>query len=345
MANERTIHTPTVYGSGTTPFAVRYGLDYLQVRALLYELNDNSITGAFSHLYSDPIDNIISLCFFPFTLDKVFTDFNTILASRIEISTSQLQTTGYRIDERVPVPDRVAAPLSLGQIGVSPYYHNFLDYAPYTKVELFLPFIGFETLDTDLVMGKTIKIRYIVDTYTGKCTAYVILVESGDETVIMTRDGQCGVPIQVCGGSGAELARNMLRANVNALTGIAATGRAMASMSPVGAAISAGSFLASSAVGAMDAAHVGVHKGGQQTALTAGYGPLMAYLIYTRPTVAEPSSYAHNYGRPCGKTLTLNTLTGYTQVDTVHVEGSGFATATVGERDEIERLLKTGVLL
>lgn len=344
MANERTIHTPTIYGSGVTPFAVRYGLDYLQVRALLYELNDNSITGAFSHLYSDPIDNIISLCFFPFTLDKVFTDFSTILASRIEISTSQLQTTGYRIDERVPVPDRVAAPLSLGQIGITRLFNNFLDYAPYTKIEIFLPFIGFETLDTDLIMGQTIKIRYAVDTYTGKCTAYVILIKDSAETVILTREGQCGVQIQVAGGNGAELARNMLRANVNALAGIAATAVSLPS-TPVAAATTAAGFLARSTVGALGDAKLNIQKGGIQTALTSGYGPLMAYLIYTRPVVAEPSSYAHSYGRPCGKTLTLSACSGFTQVDAVHVEGSGFATATVGERDEIERLLKTGVLL
>lgn len=341
MANEKTVHTPTVYGSGVTPFMTRWALSFDEVRALLEDLNDNSITSLFSQLYSDHIDNIVSLYFFPFdVIEKLFPiDTSTAVKSQIEVSTASLPTRAYRIDDQTP--NQVAALLSLGQIGVSRYYNNFLDFAPYTKVELYLPFIGFETLDTDLVMGKTIKIRYAIDTYTGKCTAYVILAEENNDVVIMTRDGQCGAPIQVCGGSGAELARNMLRAGVNMFSGMVSTGTALAAGHPFAAAATLGA----ATVGTMDAARINVHKGTQQTALTSGYGPLMAYLIYTRPVVAEPSSYAHSYGRPCGKTLTLSACSGFTQVDAVHVEGSGFATATIGERDEIERLLKTGVLL
>ena len=338
MANEKTIHTPTVYGSGVNPFMTRYALSYDEVQNLLWDLNDNSITSAFSQLYSDHIDNIVSLYFFPFdVINKLYPNTGTMPA--IEVSNATLTVHAYRIDDRVPY--QVAAPLSLGQIGITEFYHNFLDYAPYTKIDLFLPFIGFVPLDVDVVMGKTIKLRYIVDTYTGKCTAYVILIENSVETVIMTRDGQCGMPIQICGGSGAEMARNMLRAGANMFTGLLSTGAAVASGNPL---VAAGA-LGNATVATMDAARVNVHKGGQQEALTAGYGPIMAYLIYTRPVVAEPSSYAHSYGRPCGKTLTLSACSGFTQVDAVHVEGSGFATATVGERDEIERLLKTGVLL
>lgn len=339
MPNEQTIHTPTVYGSGVTPFMTRYAMTYDQVKSLLYDLNDNSLLSMLSQLYSDHIDNIISLYFFPFdVVNKMFPNTGTIPA--IEVSTATLpHATGYRIDDRVPY--QVGAPLSLGQVGITPFYNNFLDYAPYTKIEIFLPFIGFETLDTDMIMGKTIKLRYVVDLYTGKCTAYIIMIENSVETVIMTRDGQCGVPIQVAGGSGAELARNMLRAGANILTSLPSTGAAIAT----GNMRIASAAVAESTVGTMDAARTTIHKGGQQSALTSGYAPLQAYLIYTRPVVNEPTSYAHTYGRPCGKTLTLSTLTGYTQVDRVHVGGTGFEKATTDELNEIERLLKTGVIL
>lgn len=50
---------------------------------------------------------------------------------------------------------------------------SFLDYAPYTQVELFLPFIGNIQLDTDEVMGKTLHVKYRFDIVSGACIAIV----------------------------------------------------------------------------------------------------------------------------------------------------------------------------
>lgn len=50
---------------------------------------------------------------------------------------------------------------------------NFLDYEPYQKVEIYLPFIGFQKLDTDRVIGHTIKIVYVCNLYTTDCTCYI----------------------------------------------------------------------------------------------------------------------------------------------------------------------------
>lgn len=338
MPNPMSTHTPTY--TGGSQFAVRYVLSYFDVNDLIHEMNDTSFTSAVSHLFTDPIENIISLVYYPIDMTKLFGSSYTVGRGPITISKCTLQTEGSYL------PIDVAAPLSLGQIGIGRHFNNFLDFAPYTKIELYLPFIGFETLDTDLIMGESIRIEYVVDTYTGKCTAYVILIRSGGaEEVILTRDGQCGQQIQVSGGSGADIARNVLKFGASAIMGAANTAGFISGANPASAIKTAAGFLASTSIGALDAGRFHVRKGGTQETLTAAYGPLIAYLIITRPTVAEPSSYAHNYGRPCGKTLTLNTLTGFTQVDAVHVEGSGFETATLGERDEIERLLKSGVLL
>lgn len=337
MPNPMSTHTPTF--TGGTPFAVQYVLSYYDVCDLLHEMNDTSFTSAVSRLFTDPIENVISLVYYPVNMNTLFPSYR-VGRGPITISKCTLQTEGSYL------PHAVAEPLSLGQVGIGRYFNNFLDFAPYTKIEIYLPFIGFETLDVDLVMGKSIRIEYVVDTYTGKCTAYVILIRSGGaEEVILTRDGQCGQQIQVAGGSGADIARNLLKFGASAIMGAANTAGFISGANPASAIKTAVGFLASTSVGALDAGRFHVQKGGTQETLTASYGPLIAYLIITRPTVAEPSSYAHNYGRPCGKTLTLSACSGFTQVDAVHVEGSGFATATIGERDEIERLLKTGVIL
>lgn len=339
------LHEPTSYCNGWSNMASQYILTSTQVNALLHELNDPSFIPNLSKLFSSPVDSLISLMAYPFDVSSLFIPI-TMQDNPIIIGINTMQTTGKHIGpQTTPL-------LNLGQQLIARHFNNFLDFAPYTKIELYLPFIGFEPLDVDLVTGHTIKVRYAVDLYTGRCTAYVILNRDGYDTVIMTRDGQCGMPIQVAGGNGAEMARNLFRFAANTTSGaVSMVANAVgAGASDTGGSVAktvggAAGFLGSTTVGAMEAMQYVVHKGGHQESLLAGYAPLQAFLIFTRPKVAEPTSYAHTYGRPCAKTLTLNTLTGFTQVDAVHVEGAGFENATTPERDEIERLLKTGVLL
>lgn len=65
---------------------------------------------------------------------------------------------------------------------------NFLDYEPYQKVEIYLPFIGFQKLDTDRVIGHTIKIVYVCNLYSTDCTCYIY----SDNVMFKAFTGKCG---------------------------------------------------------------------------------------------------------------------------------------------------------
>ena len=54
-----------------------------------------------------------------------------------------------------------------GSITIPKMYNNFLDYEPYTIIELYIPFIGWVKLPTNLVNGKKLYSKYIVDLETG----------------------------------------------------------------------------------------------------------------------------------------------------------------------------------
>ncbi len=328
----KTIHTPSIVSSGITGMASRYAMTRSQVESLLTEISTPAFYNNLTKLFSDPIDNLISLFCFPFDVKSLSTAWSgtddTVIISIVQM-TSQGKFLG-----NLPTPI-----FDLGSKSITRHFNNFLDFAPYTKIEIFLPFIGFEELDVNVIMGKTLKIKYAVDLFTGKCTAFVLTSENSVDTLIMTRDGQCGIPVQLAGGNGAEIARNMIKLGVN-VAGGATNMLAGGSVAKAGVGL-----LGSTTVGAIDAAKVNIHKGGHQEALLSGYAPTNAYLIYTRPVIAEPSSYAHSYGRPSGKTETMSSLSGFTIIDRVHVEGSGFGSATHEERNEIEKLLKMGVLL
>lgn len=64
-------------------------------------------------------------------------------------------------------------------------------------------------------------------------------------------------------------------------------------------------------------------------------------LLYT--TSNDKKSYAHLVGRPCQELGNIGDYNGYTEVSGVHLEG--FNTAMKEEVEEIENLLKSGVLL
>lgn len=341
--------TPAILRSGASNMNRRYALTRAELNDLLSELNTQTFIDNIALLFSTPIENVISLYAYPFDIKALSTAWSTPADGPLIINIITMQTVGCDL-ANIPVPL-----LDCGSISIMRYFDNFLDFAPYTKYEIYLPYIGFETLDTDLIMGKTINVKYAVDLYTGKCTAFISTTDGTDECVIMTREGQIGMPIQIAGGSGAELSRNMLRAGLSAAAGAATlAGGAIAA----GASESGGTaasiahttansvgYLAGTSSAAIGAGQYPVHKGGSTVALNSFYGPQKCFIIRTTPKDVEPLTYAHNVGYPSGKSATLGDLSGYTVVDSVHVEGAGFTSATAEERDEVERLLKSGVLL
>lgn len=347
----RTIQTPSNYSNGVTDINSRYALTRAEVNDLIQELNTPGFLDNIAKLFSSPIDNIISLYKFPFDVKAQTPAWQGIADDFLVINI--VTTTSAKGTFLNPLSMPL---LDIGTAQIPRYFNNFMDYAPYTKIELYLPYIGFVTLDNDLVVGNTISIKYAVDLYTGKCTAFVLTGTGSNETVIMTRDGNIGMQIQVAGGTGADISRSMLRMGVGAAAGAVslgvgavgagageATGGTVGSIA--GTVSSAAGYMGSTTINAITAAQVNVHKNGSTDANNGFYAPQNAYLIYTRPTVARPSSYDATIGRPSGKTKQLQQLTGFTVVEAVHVEGSGFATATGDELTEIERLLKTGVIL
>lgn len=347
----RTVQTPNINSNGVTDIGSRYAMTRTQINEFIAELNMPGFLDNIAKLFSNPIENVISLYQFPFDVKQLSPVWAAIGDDSIIINIVTTSTAKGTFLNPLTTPV-----IDMGSATVAKQFNNFLDYAPYTKVEIFLPYIGFETLDTNIVMGKTINIKYVVDLYSGKCTAFISVGTGADETVIMTRDGQIGSEIQVAGGSGADISRSMLRFGIGATAGAVSLGAgAVAAGAGVATGGSVGSvagtvgstvgYLGSTTVNAINAGQINVHKGGSNSPNNGFYAPQNAYLIYTRPVIARPSSYNSNVGRPSGKTKQLQQLTGFTVVDSVHVEGTGLQEATQDELTEIERLLKTGVIL
>jgi hypothetical protein len=228
-----------------------------------------------------------------------------------------------------------------GSVLLPEYWGNCIDYAPYTKIQLALPYIGIVDVDTDDVLGSTNTLTYNIDVLSGAICATLHCVKFNLSSVIYQWSGACAVSLPFSGASYNSV--------LGAIAGIAAAGMGFASMAagPIGAALPAaalaaggGAFGAGSAASIMGTMKGKVQKSGSFGANSGALGIMTPYFILTRPVQSVPETWQADKGYPSNISAQLGTLTGYTEVSEINLECSG----TEAEKNEIIDLLKKGVL-
>ena len=241
------------------------------------------------------------------------------------------------------------AEIDFGTVKIERKFDNALDFAPYTTVELFLPFIGRVKLPTDFVMDKTLGVVYHMDCVTGGCFAYITVDDVG---VIQCEGGSCLIQLPIT----AQTANGARQAISSAM----AAGASFASAGSVGSTItlpksgvkvktfgegatSGGDYLSgvNQAWNALSAKDSYSTFGG--LSLANGFLGLNNPVVYIhRPINATPAGYNSIIGYPSSEIATLGNLTGFTQVKAINL---GIAGASEEDLAEIEALLKEGVIL
>lgn len=316
---------------GINKFNSLYSLPLDNVEALTDFLTSATFINNIKLLFESPVENVISLRVYPLSTGGAITE-------PIQIGNINTGISGARITTPM-------SPVNVCVFNFQPFFNSFLDYAPYTSIEVFLPYIGFVALDPQVVMGHYVYVQYVIDVFSGKCTAFIQIYDDDNlRQTIMTADGQIGTDVQLGGGQAAEISRNMLKLGASTAAGVVsiAAGVASGGASVPATVAAAGSLAANTGISAISAGQVHISKGSPTQPSIFTYAPQKAYAIITRPVIAEPADYAKLYGRPCAESHLLGDLTGFTVVDNVHVEG--LPIATDAETAEIERLLKSGVI-
>lgn len=219
-----------------------------------------------------------------------------------------------------------------GSLNVEEYWGAYLDYAPYTKAELYLPYCGVHPIQIDDVMGRTVAIKYHVDVLSGSCVAFV---KCGN-TVLYSFAGQCSSSIPINANNWTNVVNGALSI-AGSIGTMVATGGLSAPIS-AGAAVAAGASLAGTAMTMKPQ----VERSGSMGGTAGMMGIQTPYLILTRPRQALPENQNTFTGYPSYITSTLGDLTGWTTVSEMHLEG---VPCTEGEAEEIVDILKSGVIL
>lgn len=121
--------------------------------------------------------------------------------------------------------------LDCGSITINEYWGSALDYAPNTKISLFLPFIGSVTLNTDEVMGRRISLLYRIDLLSGQCVA-MVTVHGDADAVYYQYTGECAVSVPLTGADWSRIysaAIGAIGTVVTGAIGAAASGAAAGS--------------------------------------------------------------------------------------------------------------------
>ena len=111
---------------------------------------------------------------------------------------------------------------------------SYLDYDPFTKVEIYLPYIGYRPLRVDDIMPGTIQLKYRIDLLTGSCVAQIKATKSSlhDDTldsVIYQFMGNCATQIPVTASQYADAVRSAITAAaaIGTVVALAGTGAAV----------------------------------------------------------------------------------------------------------------------
>ena len=264
-----------------------------------------SIFDEFSLINNNPIENIISCKAIPYAISGT--------TQEITLGNVKTGVNGEKISQNF-------SKQTIGSVAIAEHYKNFLDYAPYTNVIIYLPYIGFKELDTSLVMGKTLRIEYTLDVITGGCLAQIYV----GKIRLYEFTGNIGVDISITASNRAQVESAYINAGVGVVSSAMSGNVTGAVNSIIGAATSQYHYSGT----------------GNPSPSCVASTNRTCYVVIDRPQYQPLKAFNHTRGRMCCLSKTIGSLKGYTVCDG-NVDISGIS-ATDEEKEEIVNILSSG---
>lgn len=321
--NPDTPNNPPATGAGNTPTILLptgsasslwkvYHPSQAQVDAFGAWLWSSNFVEQIKKMFNDPMQSIIGL-------HKVF-------ATPIDAGTSTIKV-GY-LDSQVASAyvDSQYVTVDCGSVSLQEYFGNVFDYEPFTKVAIFLPFIGIQKLDVAEVMRSTISVVYHVDVFSGACLAEVSVTRDGGGGCLYTFSGDASARYPISSGSYMGIVSGVLSI-AGGIAGTIATGGA-ALPAVVGAGVAATHM------------HTDVKHSGQISGNAGAMGGKVPYLIVVRPQTEVAKRSERYYGYGANSYCKVESLSGFARLYNAVVRPND--SITDEERKEIQTILESG---
>lgn len=277
-------------------------------------------------------------------LDQILLSFGMVPFSVTKSGTQSITLLGFDISSWAhPIYlDTVAeqyVELDMGTINLAtnPKIHrsdSVFDYSPFSRLGVYLPFIGFQELDIDEFRERSVHLVYRVDLLSGSCIALL----GTDLGWIYQFSGNCLTQLPLTSSDISGIVNGAIQIATTAAIGGTSSAIAGGGEKIVGGIVSDSSATANSTMG--------MKPNFKHSGSIGASGSMMAvkqpYLFLTTPREAVPKQYQKYSGLPSNITARLGDLSGFTVVEDIRLNG---LVATSSEVSEIYDLLKKGVII
>ena len=321
------------------------------------------------------LDYIVSLRFYPFPVhqenDSVASEISFGFGTSASITLSSVQTyPSYELSKSTCVIDLGNVEVPTKQGSDSYLDRTFLDFEPYTKCKIYLPYYGIVDLKCSDVIGRKLLLKLFVDLVTGMGTYYLDSIDVSETTAgkhILTLPCKVGCEISVSGNDIISQAEKVSSAYIGAtLTAVnrvesiaksigSGTGKSLNLLDSGGNASSViASFLAPTLSEGVHTA-IDIEKESVNIASArrevpevisqgSGYGNTAfnytPRLIVERPALLVPATYGHETGYPLNQSKLLGNMSGFVVCDNPDLSGID---ALEEEKNMIYKALTNGV--
>lgn len=290
----------------------QYYLNATQLGDIFESLFSLTPTTVVQNLFGNPLDFIVSLQLT--YLNPVTGNTEPVKVGPYTLKTDDVEHVPHPVSA-LPVSEEYIS-IDCGSVDLAPYFDTYLDYTA-SSCQLFLPFVGFVSVDFSEFLTGKMHIKAIADTLTGLIVYFIICEKDGTTQTLYQFNGNCQQQIPLNGA-------NMGRFMGDVLKGVASYA------------------MSDNLIPSLNLPQINVSRSGSMEANVGIMTQKTPYIIIKRNAEYNANKLETLTGFPSNNYVKLANCAGYQKIKSVHTSS---VNATQEEKDMIESILKSGVIV
>ena len=283
---------------------------------------------SFKKIVNNPFDLILGFQYLPF---------KTVDAGTIPINVGNIVDSGLHMT----YPTHENYKHSFGTLNLSKMEEKFLDYSPYCKMSIHLPFIGTQQIDPDLIRkASPVELIYKYNIVTGTIVAFLKGAIEGQNGILYEWVGNCNNTLPVASNDYSNSISGMFSMITGAVSGAVAGGS-------VGGGVGASVGAVTGAVGSLNVADMKPtittqgSIGGNGAVLNSSNDAFIITEQQRLSVATNPKGHKHLMGYPKNKGGQIKDSKGYNNIKACRM-ACDYAMSE--ELQEITDILTTGYI-